>query len=56
MLCKKYKHKEWIGAIKHIQSMKKSKGGEYAAYYCAGCNSYHITSNVNNSKFLKFKG
>lgn len=57
MICSKFKHKNWQGAIKHIHSLKKKNNIKYAAYYCPSCNSYHVTSNARGGKkFLKFVG
>lgn len=57
MLCSKKKHKSHFAALKHIDAMKKDKGGKYGTYYCASCNAYHITSHISGkSKFVKFKG
>lgn len=56
MICNKIKHKDYAGAIKHIIAIKKKKGCDAGAYYCASCNAYHITSKISgNSKFVKFK-
>lgn len=56
-LCTKKRHKSHFDALKQIKRMKEDLGGSYGTYYCAGCNAYHVTSNVKgNSKFVKFKG
>lgn len=57
MICNKVKFNRPVKTIPVMARMKEKYGGDFAAYYCAACNAYHITSHTKSkTNFLKFKG
>lgn len=52
-MCKKVKHKTTYHACRHIIFLKKKKSNkDYGIRYCDKCQSYHVSTNLNNCEYI----